>query len=193
MLGRRLPPPGKLYDVGGYRMHLQAAGESRPNEKGVRSPTLVWIPGGYGEGSALHHLHTAMAKETRSILYDRAGTGWSDVGPWPRSLANDVSELARLFDAAGEPGPFVFVGHSWGGLLSVNYAAAHKDQVAGLVLLEATPAVNLTSPMGADGLRQYAGSMRGLSELKLFGLDGLFARGLEQNPEYRRVMGLMKN
>src|SRR5258705_4300094 len=93
-LSRRLPPPGRLYDVGGFRMHLEVAGENRPTENGGRSPTLIWIRGGYGQGSALQHLHAAMAKETRSILYDRAGTGWSDLGPWPRSLANDVSELS---------------------------------------------------------------------------------------------------
>lgn len=98
---RRHPPMGKLVDVGGYRMHILAEGDAKG------SPTLVWIPGSHGQGLGLYHLHKAMRNETRSILFDRPGTGWSDTGPFPRRTAREAEELRALLDNAGEHGPFI--------------------------------------------------------------------------------------
>ncbi|MYK69791.1 MAG: hypothetical protein F4020_09880, partial [Gammaproteobacteria bacterium] len=68
------PPPGTLVDVGGYHMHVLVEGDAGDG------PTVIWIPGGHGQGLALYHLHAAIRDETRSILFDRPGTGWSDPG-----------------------------------------------------------------------------------------------------------------
>jgi pimeloyl-ACP methyl ester carboxylesterase len=173
---RRYPPPGRRYDVGGYRLHLVAAGENRRAENGVASPTVVWIPGGYTQGFNLYHLHSAIAKETRSVLFDRAGTGWSDVGPFPRTIPVEVAEVKRLLDASGEKGPFVLVGHSWGGLLANNFAAAYPASVAGLVLFEATPPENNTSPIGSKGLRMFAKLLDRQALFALFGGDEFIER-----------------
>ncbi|MYJ18831.1 MAG: alpha/beta hydrolase [Gemmatimonadetes bacterium] len=132
-LANEHPPPGTLVDVGGYRMHILAEGDAGDG------PTVIWIPGGHAQGLALHHLHSAIRGETRSILFDRPGTGWSDPGPYPRRTATEAAELATLLEQAGEEGPFVLAGHSYGGLLAANYARRHPERTAAVVLLDASP------------------------------------------------------
>ncbi|MFI9048204.1 alpha/beta fold hydrolase [Streptomyces sp. NPDC053427] len=131
--GASNPPPGRMVDVGGHRIHLLAEGES------ATRPAVVWMPGGHAGGHAMHHLHTMLREHTRSILVDRPGSGWSDAGPFPRTTAAETGELLTALERAGEKGPFVFVGHSFGGLLVANAARRRPDLVAGLVLLDPTP------------------------------------------------------
>ncbi|MCY4398801.1 MAG: alpha/beta hydrolase [Gemmatimonadetes bacterium] len=132
-LANEHPPPGKLIDVGGYRMHMLAQGDAGDG------PTVIWIPGAHSQGMALHHLHAVFGDETRSILFDRPGTGWSDPGPFPRRTAIEAVELGILLESAGEEGPFVLAGHSYGGLLAANYARRYPDRTAAVVLLDASP------------------------------------------------------
>lgn len=131
---RAHPPPGRLIDIGGYRLHVLAEGEARNGR-----PPVIWFAGGHASGLAIHHLHRALRDETRSILIDRPGTGWSDVGPFPRSTAREADEIVRALERAGEPGPFVWAGHSFGGLLAANVARRRPDLVHTLVLLDPTP------------------------------------------------------
>ncbi len=127
------PPPGRLVDIGGYRVHVLAEGEANGR------PSVVWMPGGHAAGFALHHLHEALREETRSILIDRPGTGWSDIGPFPRTTAHEAEEVIAALDGAGEKGPFVLVGHSFGGPLVANIARRWPERVAALVMVDATP------------------------------------------------------
>ena len=128
------PPPGRLIDLGGYRVHVLAEGRVSDGR-----PPVVWFAGGHASGLAIHHLHRAFRDETRSILIDRPGTGWSDTGPFPRSTAREADEVVRALERAGEQGPFVWVGHSFGGLLAANVARRRPDLVHTLVLLDPTP------------------------------------------------------
>jgi pimeloyl-ACP methyl ester carboxylesterase len=127
------PAPGSLVDVGGHRMHVLGEGER------AGGPTVVWMPGGHVPGEEFGELHTMLAARTRSVLVDRFGTGWSDTGPFPRTTAVEAEELLTALEAAGERPPFVFVGHSFGGLLVANAARRRPDLTAGLVLLDPTP------------------------------------------------------
>ena len=127
------PPPGRMIDIGGYSVHLRAEGESKGNR------SVVWFPGGHSAGAYFQHLHEAILEHGRSILIDRPGTGWSDTGPFPRSTARESEEMIAALEASGEAGPFVLVGHSFGGLLAANMAHRRPDMVAALVLLDATP------------------------------------------------------
>ncbi|MEU2393381.1 alpha/beta hydrolase [Streptomyces sp. NPDC007369] len=127
------PVPGKLVDVGGRRMHVLAEGAAGDG------PTVVWMPGGHAPGEEFRQLHTMMAARTRSVLVDRFGSGWSDAGPFPRTTAAEAEELVAALEGAGEQGPYVFVGHSLGGLLLANTARRRPDLVAALVLLDPTP------------------------------------------------------
>jgi pimeloyl-ACP methyl ester carboxylesterase len=188
-LKREFPPPGKLVDVGGYRMHVLAEGQNKGN------PTVVFIPGAHSPGYALYHLHKALRQETRSILFDRAGSGWSDPGPFPRRTLQEVEELRKALQAAGEPGPYVLVGHSYGGLLAVNYAFRHPDDVAGLVLLDAThPDYFVYSPAGWVSTTITVTRIAGLAQL--FGIDLstlIYGKDFLKSDVYRAIAEQLAN
>ncbi len=129
---RKFPPPGRLIDVGGYRMHYVAAGEG--------TPTVIWIPGSHSQGLALNHLHKRTAEFTRSLIFDRPSSGWSDIGPFPRTVLSEARELETLLRRAGERPPFVVGAHSFGGALATTFAELFPEQVAGLVLIDITTA-----------------------------------------------------
>lgn len=126
---RRFPPPGELIDIEGRRLHLWRAGEGSPS---VAIVTSLGEPGHGWVG-----IQRRLAQHTTMVLYDRAGLGWSDPGPWPTGT-RIVDDLHALLDAARIPPPYVLVGHSVGGLHVRLYAARHPEQVAGLVLVDSS-------------------------------------------------------
>ncbi|NTU81141.1 MAG: alpha/beta hydrolase [Chloroflexales bacterium] len=73
----------------------------------------------------------------RVCVYDRAGLGWSEPSPHERTSPTMVRELHTLLERAGEPGPYVLVGHSLGGLNMRLFAQQHPAEVVGLVLVDA--------------------------------------------------------
>jgi pimeloyl-ACP methyl ester carboxylesterase len=70
--------------------------------------------------------------------YDRAGLGWSDLSPTPQDIYQNAEALHVLLAQAGVPGPYVLVGHSFGGLFARGFADRYPEEVAGMVLIEAT-------------------------------------------------------
>jgi pimeloyl-ACP methyl ester carboxylesterase len=126
------PPPGKLVDVGGWRLHLNCTGEARASQ-----PTVI-LEAGVGDFSVEWSLvQPDVSKFARVCSYDRAGDGWSDLGPHPRTLRQIVYELHTLLDKGGVKPPLVLVGHSYGGWLVRLYASTYPAEVAGMVLVEA--------------------------------------------------------
>jgi pimeloyl-ACP methyl ester carboxylesterase len=126
------PAPGRLVDVGGWRLHLNCTGEARSSQ-----PTVI-LEGGLGDFSVEWSLvQPGVAKFARVCSYDRAGDGWSDLGPHPRTLRQIVYELHTLLEKGGVTPPLVLVGHSYGGWLVRLYAATYKADVAGMVLVDA--------------------------------------------------------
>jgi pimeloyl-ACP methyl ester carboxylesterase len=122
------PPPGKLVDVGGYRLHIHCTGEG--------SPTVV-IESGWGDMSASWGwVQPEVAKATRICTYDRAGMGWSEASPEPRTAREYAKELHTLLKKANEPGPYVLVGHSMGGYTVRVYAHDYPEEVVGLVFVD---------------------------------------------------------
>ena len=133
-------------------MHVLAEGDAGDG------PTVVGLPGGHAPGEELRQLHVMTAARTRSVLVDRPGSGWSDVGPFPRTTAAEAEELVAALEGAGERAPYVFVGHSFGGLLVANVARRRPDLVAGLVLLDPTPLEVVAfgpNPMAAGVRRRF--------------------------------------
>ena len=121
-------PLGRLVDIGRHRLHIHCTGAGAPTvvlEAGLGGNHLDWVL-----------VQPEIAKVTRVCSYDRAGYGWSDPGPQPRTAAMIAGELALLLSTAGIDGPLVMVGHSFGGALAFYYARQHPDQVAGLVLVD---------------------------------------------------------
>jgi pimeloyl-ACP methyl ester carboxylesterase len=122
------PPPGQLVDVGGYRLHINCSGSG--------SPTVV-IESGWGDMSASWGwVQPEVAKTTRICTYDRAGMGWSEASPEPRTAREFAKELHTLLANANEPGPYVLVGHSLGGYTVRVYAQDYPQEVSGVVFID---------------------------------------------------------
>jgi len=127
---RAYPPPGEMVGVGGYSLHINCMGQG--------SPTVL-LDGGFGEWSAQWvRVQREVSGTTRVCAYDRAGMGWSEMGPDPRDARQITSELHTLLSKAGIEGPYVLVGHSLGGLYMQTYAARYPDEVAGLALVDSS-------------------------------------------------------
>jgi len=187
---RSVPPPGQMVDIGGYRVHILAEGQVRDGR-----PPVVWFAGGHANGYAMHHLHRAFRDETRSILIDRPGTGWSDAGPFPRTTAREAQEMVVALERAGEKGPFVFAGHSFGGLLVANIARRRPDLVHTLVLLDPTPLETIVfgPRLGALAEMRRTAWLGGF--MQLFGLNmALLAEEKARKiPAYAKVMDAARN
>jgi pimeloyl-ACP methyl ester carboxylesterase len=126
------PPPGVLVDVWGHRMHLRCVGSADAR------PTVILEAGGGGYSSHWSRVQDLLAPRLRSCAYDRAGSGWSEAGPAPRTMHQEVFELHQLLSAAKVAGPLVLVGQSIGGLLVRLYAERYDADVAGMVLVDPT-------------------------------------------------------
>ena len=111
--------------------------------RGTGSPTVVMEGGDEDTSSSYAFAETALARETRTCVYDRANLGQSDPDPGPRGLKELVADFEGLLEAAEIPGPYVLVGTSGGGYISAGYAVEHPQQVAGMVFVEVpAPFVN---------------------------------------------------
>jgi pimeloyl-ACP methyl ester carboxylesterase len=144
---RAFPPPGRLVDIGGRRLHLYCTGHGSPTvvlESGLGSPSPVWS-----------EVQARIATRTRVCSYDRAGTAWSDPAHGTRDPVHIALDLKRLLDAAGVGEPLVLVGHSFGGLYVRAFQDLYPERVAGLVLLDATHEDYFTRT--TEGRAEYKG------------------------------------
>jgi pimeloyl-ACP methyl ester carboxylesterase len=166
------PPIGQLVDVGGFRLHLHCQGE--------RGPSVI-LDAGQGESSlSWGAIPSEIAKVTRVCTYDRAGLGWSEPSPRPRTARVMAEELHRLLENAKVPKPYVLVGASLGGLNARVYTHLYPEEVAGLVLLDAAHEEQYLPEAIQKALHQMAGMMalmRGYAVLMVrSGLAAIFPR-----------------
>src|ERR687893_2596105 len=127
---RAYPPPGEMVDVGGYSLHINCVGQG--------SPTVVLDAGSGGFSAQWVRVQQEVTGTTRVCSYDRAGMGWSEMGPEPRDARQITSELHTLLGKAGIEVPYVLVGHSFGGMYVQTYAARYPDEVAGVALVDSS-------------------------------------------------------
>ena len=130
---RNFPPPGQLYDVGGYRLHIYCTG---PQDSDNPSVILETLSG--GTSSYWAWIQPEIAKSTRVCSYDRASRGWSEPSPRPNTLQQTARDLHTLLQKAGIAGPYVLVGHSIGGIYVRKYAADYPNEVVGIVLVDSS-------------------------------------------------------
>jgi pimeloyl-ACP methyl ester carboxylesterase len=123
--------PGKLVSVNGFRLNLYCMGSG--------SPTVVFDSGWGDWAPAWSKVQSQVAKWTRACSHDRAGTGFSDPGPMPRTSVHIAEELRTALHHAGIPGPYILVGSAFGGDNVRTFADLYMDEVAGLVLVDADP------------------------------------------------------
>jgi len=135
---RRFPPPGRFVRVNERRMHIHVTGEDTPTvvfESGMGASCLSWTL-----------VQPQVAQFSRAVSYDRAGHGWSDPAAEPRTAQQIAQELHTLLDAAGVRGPYVLVGHSFGGYVNLAFAHLYRDEVVGIVLVDSVHPAEWENP-----------------------------------------------
>ncbi len=126
----RNPVPGAFYDVDGVRMHIDCTGSGSPTvvlESAASASYMLW-----------RRVQPEVSNVTRVCSYDRAGHGWSPAREEQRDAKTIVHELHSLLDQAGVQRPFIYVGHSAGGLYVREYAEEYPGELDGVALLEAS-------------------------------------------------------
>lgn len=147
----RYPMSGQLVDIGGHSLHLTCLGEGRPTvilDAGLGSTSLDWVL-----------VQSSLAAYTRVCTYDRAGMGYSDAGPEPRSPVRIADELNRLLKAANVPGPYILVAHSLSGKSARLFAAGHPEEVAGMVLVD-TRSEKIDAATPPDEAEAFAAALK---------------------------------
>jgi pimeloyl-ACP methyl ester carboxylesterase len=126
---KKYPAPGKMVDVGDFKLHLHKQGEGKPTiilEPGSRSSSTIW-------GDIPEEL-----MDTATVVsYDRGGYGWSEKTTTERTGENIVNELYTALKKENIEGPYILVGHSIGGMYTRLFAQKYPDEVAGMILLDA--------------------------------------------------------
>lgn len=139
---------GAAIDIGGRTLWLSCRGAGKATvilEAGLGADHRSWAA-----------VQPAVAQFARVCSYDRAGLGQSDPAPTPRTSQDVVQDLHQLLQAAGERGPYILVGHSFGGLHVQLFAHTYPAEVLGLVLVDAvheawwSRAAALLPPPAAD-------------------------------------------
>ncbi len=103
---------------------------------GSGAQTVMLEAGGNADSTTWFRVQSLLSAGARVCSYDRAGYGFSDEGPMPRSLQADVDDLHALIQAARLKTPLLLVGHSLGSNIVRSYAQQHRHDVAGLVLVD---------------------------------------------------------
>ena len=123
--------PGRLVDAGGFRLNLYCMGSG--------SPTVVFDSGWEDWAPAWSKVQPEIAKWTRVCSYDRAGAGFSEPGPMPRTSVRAAQELHTALHNAGVGGPYILAGSAFGGDNVRVFADRYMSEVAGLVMVDADP------------------------------------------------------
>lgn len=133
------PPIGKLVNIGGHQLHIYCTGEG--------SPSVVFEAGGASWSLDWNLVQSEVAKFTAVCSYDRAGFGWSDSGPKPRTSEQIATELHALLTKAEIKKPYILVGASFGGHTVRLFAKKYPEEVVGVILLDARhEAINSKMP-----------------------------------------------
>jgi pimeloyl-ACP methyl ester carboxylesterase len=125
---KRLLQIGRSVDIGGRTLNIFCSGTG--------GPAVIFDSGGDGPGLEWEPVQTEAAKFTQACWYDRAGIGWSDPGPFPRTSVAIASDLHELLGRAGVAPPYVLVGASFGGMNVRIYNGLYPNEVAGMVLVD---------------------------------------------------------
>ena len=126
------PAPGTLVEVGDHKMHIRCEGPADGK------PVVIFESGGGGFSKDWNAVRSFLPSGVRTCAYDRAGLGWSEPGPAPRTMAQEAFELHTLLEIAKTTGPFVLVGQSIGALNVRVFVEQYASEVAGIVLVDPT-------------------------------------------------------
>jgi pimeloyl-ACP methyl ester carboxylesterase len=176
---RRYPPPGELVTIEeqGTRLHLHMQGRQHRNDN-PDTPVVLLDAGTPGFSAQWGWIQPAIAEFATVVSFDRPGLGWSDPrrddGPYdPRDTAK---QLHAALQKLGLPGPYLPVGHSYGGLTSRVFAAAYPEEISGLVLVDPSHPDQGSRLGGGDpaGSMWFMAPLAHIGALRLGVATGLF-------------------
>jgi pimeloyl-ACP methyl ester carboxylesterase len=121
----------ELVAIDSGRLHVRC--------RGAGGTTVLLLAGFEGDGNGWGKVEPALAQRSRVCAYDRFGTGTSDAPKKTQSFGTQADDLHAALTTLGESGPYVVVGHSFGGAEAVEFSSRFSDEVAGLVLIDASP------------------------------------------------------
>jgi len=186
------PQIGRSTDIGGRTLNIYCSGAGQPAvifESGAPWPTLsdpkmMWENGAPKPGYSWVWIQAELAKTTTACWYDRAGSGWSDLGPYPRDSASQARDLHALLRAAGVSPPYVLIAESSAALDAHVYAGSYPGDVAGLVFVNGVhPDVLLKiRPRGRMGLLPEFVFHSQDEMAQLFNQVGFYRLGLTNRP-----------
>jgi pimeloyl-ACP methyl ester carboxylesterase len=129
---RPTEPRDEIVATAAGRLHIHCKGDG---------PTTVLLIAGWDAGGdeSWAAVQPKIAARDRVCTYDRFGTGTSDAASKAQTFTTQAADFHALLDAAGEPGPYVVAGHSFGGAEAVAFASRYQDDVVGLLLIDASP------------------------------------------------------
>ena len=143
--GIRVPPPGKLIEINGRRLHLRCEGAGR-------GPTIIMFAGGGIPAVASYALQDDIATYAHVCSYDRAGLGWSDPSPRPLSLIDQTRDLEQLLHRGGVEGPLVLAPESFGALIALTFAERNPGRVAGMVFIDGSEPRTCFATVAREGI-----------------------------------------
>jgi len=173
--------PAQLVDVGhGRRMNLYCTGEGSPSvimDAGLGDSTISW---------AL--VQPSISRHARTCSFDRAGLGFSDAATRSGTPEHAADDLHRLLQAAGVRPPYILVAHSSGGLNARVFADRHRDEVVGMVMVEASHEDQFTEGWAIGAPDQKEKYEKFLAEAH--GCIALAEKGLQPGtPDFKRCVG----
>lgn len=121
---------GKYIGLGLHRLYVDCRGSQEPTvlvDVGLGDASINWLP-----------VMNGIKEEARICLYDRAGYGWSDNGPGARTTAQITYELHAMLEMGRIPGPYIVVGHSFGGFTARYFATVYPAETVGAVLVDSS-------------------------------------------------------
>lgn len=174
-------------DNGTYNMHLHCIGGGNPTvilDADIGAWSIHWAT-----------VQSEIAKFTRVCSYDRAGYGWSDRNPAPRTVQRMATELYLLLQAANIRGPYVMVGHGMAGMTVRAFAQSFPNDVRGVVLVDSL-SETLLSPYPATLTQQITfyrlaeffapwGTVRLVDQVA--GYDNWLLQGAQLSPEFKPI------
>lgn len=187
-LVRQAPMPGQRIEVDGTQIHLNCIGEGSPTvimESGLNDFSLHWA-----------YVQPEVTKFAKVCTYDRAGLGWSQPSSRARTTGVIIDELHTVLTKAGLEGPYILVGHSFGGILVRAFAHQYPGEVVGMVLVDSAHENQLARlpamHKAFDQLVQQFSLLGSLSSLGLIALspDQIPNQGLPDRAlvEYRALL-----
>jgi pimeloyl-ACP methyl ester carboxylesterase len=182
--------PGQMVDIGGRRIHMLVMGQ----DTGL--PTVILEAGMASFSSNFYWVQNDLSKTTQVVAYDRAGLGWSDPAPEAHDAQQSARDLHAALQKAGISGPYIVAGHSYGGLVVRAFTDLYPNEVAGMVLIDAShPDQWARIPVSRDGklngrLNLFTAYLARLGVVRLFKLESTLYTGLpeQQAAEMRAIL-----